>query len=270
MMVRSGLYHYERRKLRLSVTFNHDPKTPLYIQIAEFLEKQIRSGAYPLGTRLPSERELAEQYSLSRMTARQALKELTRAGFAESVVGKGTFVSQPKIDQQLRELTSFSEDMRMRGLRPTSRVLLAEETAADDTVADALRLLPGQKIIVLSRVRSADDRPVVIETGYLNQQLCPGILDKHDFSHESLYDVLRLNYGIRLVWATQGIEARLPSKFERETLEISANEPVLALTRVTYNEEDVPIEYVVSAYCGSRYQFRTILWRGGQTKETKR
>jgi GntR family transcriptional regulator len=82
--------------------------------------------------------------------------------------------------------------------------------------------------------------------------------------------VLRLFYGMRIVWAEQSIEARLPDKIEREALELGAHEPVLSLTRTTFNDRDLPIEFVTSVYCGSSYQFRTILWRADSPKEARK
>mgnify|MGYP005849407643 CR=1 FL=1 len=104
---------------------NPNSKVPLYIQMNEYLRKQIDAGTYPIGTRLPSERELAETNAVSRMTARQALQLLIQQGYADSRVGKGTFAALPKIRQELTELTGFSEEMSRRGMQPSSRVLRA-------------------------------------------------------------------------------------------------------------------------------------------------
>jgi len=238
---------------------NPDSKITLYIQLNEYLRKQIDTGAYPIGTRLPSERELAETNAVSRMTARQALQLLVQQGYANSRVGKGTFAAAPKIRQELTELTGFSEEMRRRGMHPSSRVLLAEIRQASEEIAERLQLRPGSEIVVLVRTRHADETPVALEESCLSHQLCPGILTLHDFNRESLYQVLRANYGLRLAWASQSIEARLPARRECQALAIKRSEPVLSLTRVTFDDADRPIEYVRSAYCGSRYQFKAIL-----------
>ncbi len=238
---------------------NPDSKVPLYIQLNEYLRKQIDTGVYHIGTRLPSERELAETNAVSRMTARQALQLLIQQGYANSRVGKGTFAAMPKIRQELTELTGFSEEMRRRGMRPSSKVLRAEIRPASEEIAERLQLRPGSEMVVLVRTRHADDTPVALEESCLSHQLCPGILTLHDFNHESLYQVLRTNYGLLLTWASQAIEARLPVKAECEALAIKRSEPVLSLTRVTFDSSDRPIEYVRSAYCGSRYQFKAIL-----------
>lgn len=238
---------------------NPNSKVPLYIQMNEYLRKQIDTGVYPTGTRLPSERELAETNAVSRMTARQALQLLIQQGYADSHVGKGTFAAVPKIRQELTELTGFSEDMRRRGMHPSSRVLRAEIRPANPEIAERLQLRAGAEMVVLVRTRHADETPVALEESCLSHQLCPGILALHDFSRESLYQVLRGDYSLCLAWASQAIEARLPTRAECAALAIKRSEPVLSLTRVTFDDANRPIEYVRSAYCGSRYQFKAIL-----------
>jgi GntR family transcriptional regulator len=241
------------------MSLDHDSTVPLYIQLKELLRAQIEAGVYPSGARLPSERELAQAFQMSRMTARQALQLLAKDGFISSRVGKGTFVRQPPIAQEMRYFTSFTEDMRHRGMTPRSRVIRAALDRADADVAEHLRLAAGTEIVVLSRVRLADDDPMVWEVCHLNRRLCPGILERHDFSQESLYHVLREVYGLKLIWAVETTGARMPNKEERELLDMGSRTPVLNRTRVTYTEYDQPIEYVRAVCRGDRYQLRAVL-----------
>ncbi len=236
---------------------NADPSTPLYTQIKDHLHAQIQQGIYAPGARLPSERELALEFGVSRMTARQALQELIQDGLAYSRVGKGTFVCPPKID--LTVLTSFSEESRQRGMTPGSRVLKAALAPADAATARWLQIAPGTEIVVLTRLRLANDRPLAIETAHLDHRLCPAILDRHDFARESLYEVLRQQYGWVMVWADQIIEARQPTHEECHLLEMDRQIPVLGLTRVTYDRQDRPIEFVTSVYRGDQYRLHAVL-----------
>ncbi len=242
-----------------TVVLHPESSIPLYIQIMELLEKQIESGEYAVGSRLPSERELAERCAVSRMTARQALRALAQKGLTQSSVGKGTYVSAPKINQELQALTSFSEDMRQRGLKSSSRVLAATLRPADPEMASRLHLPLGGEIVVLTRVRLADDRPLAVEITHLPHSLCPGVLEHHDFGRESLYAVLRSEYGLTLVWADQLIETRLPDENECRALDLDGKTPILQFTRVTFDEQNQPVEYVRSVYRGDKYQLRTIL-----------
>ncbi|GIV79044.1 phosphonate metabolism transcriptional regulator PhnF [Litorilinea aerophila] len=232
--------------------------TPLYIQIKDRLQEQIEAGAFEAGERLPSERELAQMYSVSRMTARQALQLLQQTGLVLTRVGKGTYVN-PKIHQDLQALTSFTQEMVSRGLVPSSRVLLAELQPAHHEVAVNLGIDPGDEVVVLQRIRCANEKPIALETAHLAHARFPGILNDHDFARVSLYQVLQGTYGVRLSWASQVIAARMPTPFERRALEMPSGTPVLSLARVSYDSNDRPVEYVRSCYHGERYELRTTL-----------
>jgi GntR family transcriptional regulator len=241
------------------MALNPNAATPLYIQIKDALQTQIESGAFAVGDRLPSERELSEAYGVSRMTARQALQLLQHNGLTQRRVGKGTYVSRPQIDQELRDLTSFTQDMTGRGLHPQSHVLRADLLPADAEIAGHLGAVTGAEIVLLQRVRLADGKPIALETAHLLHRLCPDLLARHNFAVQSLYRVLQEYYGLHLVWANQLIGARMPSRGERAALEMPAHTPVLSLQRVTYDQEDRPIEFVRSCYHSERFQLRTVL-----------
>jgi len=231
---------------------------PLYLQIKDRLLAEITSGRYRVHQRLPSERELAARFRVSRMTVRQALLELVHDGVIYTRVGKGTFVAEPKIEQQLRTLTGFSQDVRARGRQPSSRVLEARVVPATPEVATALRLLPETEVIVLARVRLANGLPLAVETAYLPFAQFPGLLH-HDFATESLYDVLENDYRLVLTRAEQSIEAALASARELELLELTPPAAVLRMQRLTLTDNGVPVEYVLSTYRGDRYKFHSIL-----------
>jgi GntR family transcriptional regulator len=231
---------------------------PFYIQVKEALLEKITSGQYRPHDRLPSERELSSHFDVSRMTVRQALLDLARDGTIYARVGRGTFVATPKTDQQLRTLTSFSQDVRSWGGEATSQVLEARETAASAEVAAALRVAAGAPVLVLSRLWLADGVPLAIETTNLSQALCPDLF-QHDFGVESLYQVLRSDYDIEPAQADQVIEAALASPREADLLELTPPAAVLRMQRLTRDSSGLPIEYVHSTYRSDRYKFRSAL-----------
>lgn len=231
---------------------------PLYLQVKAALLADIGAGRYGSNQRLPSERELALRFRVSRMTARQALLELAREGAIYTRVGKGTFVAEAKIDQQLRALTSFSQDVRDRGNRPTSRVLEARVVPASPSAAAALRLLPGADVVLLTRLRLSDEMPLAIETAHLPFRLFPNLL-RHDFATTSLYAVLAAEYGATLTRADQTIEAALAQPDELSLLQLTPPAAVLRLQRLTFTSDGVPAEYVLSVYRGDRYKFHSTL-----------
>jgi GntR family transcriptional regulator len=231
---------------------------PLYLQVKNTLEAEIGEGKYGTGERLPSERELCERYGISRMTARQALKELERNGLVFSRVGKGTFVNEPKIDQELRNLTGFSQDISTRGARPSSIVISAQVIPVNAQIAAVLKLMQGADVVELSRLRLSNELPLCIEIAYIPHYLCPNIL-KNDFAKESLYAVFQRDYGHRLASAEQTMEASLALPRELELLQMTAPASVLCIERLTYNQNDLLLEYVVSVYRGDRYKFHLSL-----------
>lgn len=241
-----------------TVTLDHNSPIPLYVQIQAYLRLNIRAGHFAVNTRLPSERQLAEQFGVNRLTVAKALSELAHEGLIETRVGKGTYVRSPRIDQELRALTSFTQDMSSKGI-VSSRIILETLEPAGEKIASALRVEVGTPLFSLKRVRLVNDINIALEHTHIPHYLCIGILNRHDFSKDSLYSVLRGVYDLRLSSATQTIEARAATTYESAVMEIAVGQPILGITRVTYDDYQRPVEYVVSAYRGDRYTFHVSL-----------
>lgn len=233
---------------------------PRYYQLKEIMRERVRSGEWKPGDLIPSERELGEKYGISRMTARQALTDLVNEGLFYREQGKGTFVSQRKITQQLIRLTGFTEDIRARGQRPGTKVLSAEMRPADEATAERLRISPGTLIFRLQRLRLADDEPLAIELSQISFKDCERLLEE-DLEHNSLYRVLETQYGIPLMEADQELEAGLAGNEDAQLLKIPVGGSVLFTRRVTYTERNQPIEYAKAVYCGNKYTFYTHMKR---------
>jgi GntR family transcriptional regulator len=173
-------------------------------------------------------------------------------------VGKGTFVAEPKIDQQLQGVTSFTQDVRGRGASPSSQVLEARVVPAPPEVAAALCLAPRANVIILSRIRLADGEPLALETAFLPAALFPNLL-RHDFAVESLYAVLERDYRLALLQAEQTIEATLANQREIKLLKLAPPAAVLKMERLTQTTEGTLVEQVFSIYRGDRYKFHSSL-----------
>lgn len=234
---------------------------PLYEQIKEYILHNIHTGLFAAHSRIPSERDFAEQFGVSRLTVAKALKELINEGRLYVQIGKGTFVSDEPIDLQLEALTSFTEEMQKRGQDAHSRVLCAEYKVIEPETAAILSVPPGIQVVHLRRIRMANHRPIALENSTVPASLCPGILEQHDFSHESLYHVLRTEYNILMTHAEQTFEARAASTDEARHLDLDVGDPVLAINRVTFTRNNRPLEHVYSVYRGDRYKFRAVLRR---------
>lgn len=227
---------------------------PLYQQLKAAIEDRILSGEWLPGTQVPSERELCEQYQISRITVRQALAALVMEGRLVRTQGRGTFVASPRIEQQLTQLTGFTQDMQARGKRPSAQVLEAGRISALSNLARALKIKVGENVIMLKRLRLADGEPVAIETAYLLESRCQGIL-KEKLTTRSLYDILTKKYNLKPVRASQQMEAIACPASEAKLLGTRRGAPVLHIHRTTYDREGRPFELVESFYRGDRYTF---------------
>jgi len=173
--------------------------------LVDDLRRQIE--AMPVGTAVPSERALAAETGVSRMTARRALDELTREGRLVREVGRGSFVARPAVNLPLH-LTGFTEDMASRGMTASSRVLRLAEEPADAVTAEHLGLTAGSAVVRLDRVRLADGRPMAIERTTLDASVVPGLAEV-DFADRSLYGELEQRYGVRFDAGEQTIRAAI-------------------------------------------------------------
>ena len=233
------------------VVLDRQSAIPLYYQIQQALLEQIRSGALKVGQPVPSEQELSQRMGVSRMTARQALKSLCHLGIAYSQRGKGTFVSRAKLEKDFRQVLSFSEEMRVRGSQPRSRVLAFKRVTPSSEVADALRLSQREQAFLLKRIRFADAVPLCIECTHVPVRLCPDLQHKLN-PQDSLYEALFANYGIQIEAADEVAEAAVASAEEARLLRIRNKAPVFHFTRTAYLADGKPVEFVSSTYRGDR------------------
>lgn len=226
---------------------------PLYYQIQRALMEKIQSGALSQGDPIPSEEELSRTYQVSRMTARQALHGLKVNGFAFSEKGRGTFVTRPKLEKNVMHLQGFTEDMRQRGMVPSSRILDQSVIYAGDEAREKLRLGADEKVMCLRRLRLADGVPMAIEESNIPLQRFPGI-ERVDFARHSLYATLREQYGVRVGYADEIIEALPALREEAELLTIPNRASILSISRIIFTTQEAPIESACSRYRGDRYR----------------
>lgn len=213
--------------------------------------------ALPPGSPIPTERALAGEFTVSRTTVRQALADLTAEGRLHRVQGKGTFAAEPKLAQRL-QLSSYTEDMRKQGLKPSSKLLELEELAVEGELAKLLAIRQGAKILRLRRLRLADAQPMALETTHLPLGRFRG-LRKHISAGGSLYAVLREHYGVELERAEETIETSLAGPQEAEILGADVGMPVMMLTRHSFATDGKPVEFARAVYRGDRYKFVTTL-----------
>ena len=232
-------------------------KRPKGEQLQEFLEEFVAS--LEPGSMLPSERALAEKYVVARMTVRQELDRLESKGLIQREQGRGTFVAQPKFTQS-QVLTSFTEDMRARGMEPGSGVLSQEITEAHEIVARELGIPVGSPVVLIERIRTADGEPMAYERAYLPAERFAG-LEAVDLSSGSMYELLETRWSVELLDARQRVTAVVVNDEEAKLLNVPVGQPAFLFQRTTHDGSGAVVEYVRSLYRGDRYEVDTHLDR---------
>lgn len=215
---------------------------PFYKQLKDKIMEDIESGKVKPGDKLPSERELAEQYGISRMTARHTLSILEREGVVERRVGAGTFISNQKIEMNFITFNSFTKSMLGKGLIPSTQKLSVYRDQAKVRLANLLKIPVGEEVIVIKRLRLANQTPVAIEESFIPYQYCPGIevLIEDD---TSLYQILEDEYGIILVRAKEYMQVTFSDEMDSKLLRIKSESPCILLEAVAFDEEGREIEF---------------------------
>ena len=212
-----------------------------------------------VGEAIPSERQLSVELGVSRLTVRAALDDLVREGFLERRHGAGTFVSEPKIAQELT-MTSFTEDMRSRGMVPSSRTLELETVPAGARLGRLLHVSPSEPITVVKRLRYADRETMAIETLHVSESLVPGLTAK-ELEERSFYELLEERFGIVVVGGSQAIEPTVTNEEESAALGVPLHSPAFLFERTTRAADGQIVEYVRSIYRGDRYRLVSELRR---------
>jgi len=233
---------------------------PLYHQLKEWLSERIVSGEFPPGSQIPGEHELCDRFGLSRGVVRQALSELRYEGLVSRQRGRGTFVSAPKTAEGLISgLRGLADDAALRGQRVESTVLLLREVPAGADVARWLELEPGEPVVELERLRSIGDEPWVLVVTYLPASLVPALTQRNLGGTESLYRILRSDYGLDIVSSVRRVEAAVAGPREAHLLRIDRGGPLLVLRAVGYTTGRRPFDYFVARHRGDRSAFEVTL-----------
>ena len=226
---------------------------PKYAQVRDDVLALI--GELPAGSPIPPERTLSSRFGVSRVTLRRAVDDLVREGLLIRRQGSGTYVAEDKITQRV-STTSFSENMRRRGLVPSSRVLAFERAAAGARAARQLQISPTDEVVEFVRLRLADDEPMALETVVMPAALVPG-LQPDDVARGSLYALLDERYGLRVVAVQQVIEPTVTSEEESVHLNQPLHAPALLVRTTARDDTGRVLEFARSMFRGDRYAIVT-------------
>lgn len=241
-----------------------DPEdhVPRYYQLANILRERIESGEINAHHPIPSERELEKIYNVSRTTIRPAIDLLVRQGFLYRQHGKGTFVSPPKLQKGISELTSFTEDMKRRGIVPGQTILTLGLIQPPEDVRQHLELPKETKeILWMDRLRLGDGSPMGLQTSYYKLPAGMTFTREELEATGSIYALLREKLHLIPTEADETLEVTVASPREATLLQIKPGSPLLLSKRTTYSQARRVIEFAKILYRGDRYQYFAKLTR---------
>lgn len=216
---------------------------PLWAQFRDVVRGKILQGELAVGAKLPTEAEFGEQYGISRIVVREALADLVRNGLIYKIRGQGAFVSARERDEDfVSTVLGFSDEMERKGRTVRTQVLLQELRAPNAREASSLALAEDAQVVALKRLRSVDgELQLLVETA-VPADLAPG-LNRTRLDNRSLYDVLRRQYGLRIVRAERWIDAVLPDAETCALLGMTEPEPLLRIESIAYGADGRPLEH---------------------------
>lgn len=226
---------------------------PLYIQLKETLLAGLLNGAWKSGEKLPTEEEIQQKYDLSRTTVRQALRELELEGRITRQAGRGTFVTQPKIQEGTESFVVDLTDLAQKGLQMSWKVLSAGDVPAPETVARHLQTVPDAPLFQLRRLRFANEDPIAYAVSYLTADYAANA----DLDLALQGGTMGYIRGLELdhCIVDRVVEALPAERDEAAMLEIERGAPVLVLTRLLRGPDSRPIEFYRGVYRGDRFQY---------------
>ena len=232
----------------------------LYSRVETVLAGEISDGQLKVGDQMPTEDFLIERFEVSRITVRRAVQNLVSRGLVEIRRGKGTFVTAPKITQELTELSGFVEDMQALGRKPTARLIGKEVVTADANVARHLALTKGERVVRIRRVRLADGIPLSFDETYLPLEIGKKIIT-NNLKVEPIFSLLERKYDVPLVEAEYKLEAVAAEAEVAAALRVKQGSPIFRIERTSYSTRNRPVDYEKLYYRGDLVCFVTRLAR---------
>ncbi len=251
----------EQIRLSKDKFIDHSSPLPYYFQLKELLISDIKNGKLKEGEQIPSEFRLCEHFKVSRTVVRQAISSLVQSGYLNRKKGRGTFVTKPKITENLfQNLTGTYEDMVSRGMKLNTKVLEKNKIEAGINMMGRLELEQGENVIKIKRLRYINNEPFALVTTYVPYKICPQLFDE-DLTDRSLYGLLENKYSLRIANGRRSLEAVSAKKKEADLLGVKIGAPLMLLNSISYLEDGRPIEYFSALHRGDRSRFVVSLIR---------
>lgn len=241
--------------MRNEKILSHMSPVPLYTQIKEVLRNRILNGTYQCHEQMPSESELTKIFGVSRITVRQALDHLQKEGLIFKIHGKGTYVSKPKVFQNLGKLQGFGEAMSGLGYEIVSQVVGQTVVPADKAVSERLGVNEGELVYEIRRIRYLNSSPLSLDVTYVPKAVGERLI-KEDLAHRDIFLILENDYGFSLGQADLQIEAVLADNALAEQLQVEVGAPILRIERLTFTADEQPLDFEYLYYRGDALQYR--------------
>lgn len=230
------------------------PSMPMHTQIREIIRRRVLDGTYQPHSQMPSESQMIEAFSVSRITIRQAMGDLQKEGLIFKVPGKGSFVAKPKAFQSLSRLQGFGEAMGPSGYETFSQVLSTRQVAASEIVGRRLKVATASPVYEIQRLRYLNREPISVDQSYFPLALGERLI-KEDLATRDIFVILENDFGLHLTHADVQIEAISADEFLARQLRIAEGSPLLRIERLTYADEQ-PIDFEFLYYRGDAFQYR--------------
>jgi len=243
-------------------SINIDVDSPMYQQLETIILNRIKSNELESGEMLPSESELCGYFKISRSTVRQALTHLEKNGYLVRRRGLGTFIAEPKVHRKLDYLYSFTSQMSDLGLKSYSRILSFKYKPAEIDIAEKLKIVEGTSIYSFSRLRIANEIPMLIETTIIPGKFCPGMTAKM-LETGSLYAILQEQYNVDMSEAVETYEPILINKRQSELLKCKDKSCAFSIERISYTSKGEVFELTQSIMSGQYSRLEITLRKDG-------
>lgn len=227
---------------------------PFHQQLYRYIKGCIEDGTYRENEVIPSEKEMQEQYDISRITVRRAISDLEHDGYLRKRRGLGTIVEHIKTEKPLSAFTSFSGDAKVKGDKPGSIILACKTIEASMKVSERLQIEPGESVTFLKRLRLLNGKIIALNETYITMRLGIDIgIDDFDAT-TSLYEFLEEN-GISLGSADETLEVKIATSELKKDLFLEEIQPIVYKERITYDTDNKPVEFSENSYIAETYKY---------------
>jgi len=233
---------------------------PQYKTIVDYLKNQIAEGMLTTQDKLPSERQLSDQFNASRITAREALLQLEKDGVIYRLNRRGWFVSPSRVVYDPTSPATFNQMLAAQNRLGNTTPISSELTEAPAEIAKEMGIAVGSPVYLIKRLRSVEQRPILFEHIYVDANLCPGLL-KHDFS-QSLTEIFATHFGKQVMKTDVTMYPTSLDEDTAQSLHVSAGSPCLEIKRTRYSTDNQVMEYDIEYWRHDSVELRLTLDQG--------